>query len=81
VGAIVLTAALWAGIHMQCDAWHVLHLRDGTRAGLGPLAANSVILTCLLHAFANIYATVETLFVALGAARRCSDGFVVRARP
>ncbi len=65
VGAIVLTAALWAGIHMQYDAYGMFSIFGmGLVLGWARWRANSVILTCLLHAFANIYATVETSFVA-----------------
>ena len=64
VGAIVLTAALWAGIHMQYDAYGMFSIFGmGLVLGWARWRANSVILTCLLHAFANIYATVETAFV------------------
>ncbi|HVF70403.1 MAG TPA: CPBP family intramembrane glutamic endopeptidase [Chthoniobacterales bacterium] len=63
-GAILITAALWAAIHVQYD-WYgisiifVLGLLLGTARAL----TRSTVLTIWLHCMINIIATAETAFV------------------
>ena len=63
-GATIITAALWAGIHLQYD-WYgmgivfILGLLLGTARAL----TSSTVLTMWLHCMINIMAMAETVFV------------------
>jgi CAAX protease family protein len=63
-GAIVITALVWAGIHMQYDFYQIsLIFAGGLLLGTARLKTNSVYLTIAMHAVWNIIAMVETAIV------------------
>ena len=61
IGAVVITAALWAVIHVQYDLYGVLTIFImGLLLGVARLRTGSVLLTIAIHSFANLVATIET---------------------
>ena len=63
-GAILITAAAWAGIHMQYDLYGMAAIFVmGLFLGIVRHKTGSVSLTILLHAFSNLGATAETVIV------------------
>lgn len=61
IGAILITAGLWAAIHTQYDWYGILTIFVmGLLLGLARLKTGSVILTIVLHAFANAVASLQT---------------------
>jgi membrane protease YdiL (CAAX protease family) len=62
VGAVVLTSAAWAVIHAQYDAYGIGSIfAMGLILGTARIKTGSTILTILLHAAANLVATIETV--------------------
>lgn len=62
VGAVILTSAVWAMIHMQYDLYGITTIFVmGLVLGAARIMSGSTILTIFLHAFANFVATVETV--------------------
>jgi membrane protease YdiL (CAAX protease family) len=66
VGAVVLTSAAWALIHVQYDAYSIGAIFImGLILGAARMKTGSTILAIFLHAVANFIATVETaIFVS-----------------
>lgn len=61
VGAVVLTSAAWAVIHVQYDAYSIAAIFImGLILGAARVKTGSTILPIFLHAVANFVATVET---------------------
>lgn len=59
-GTVLLTAALWAVIHLQYDAYGIgMIFVAGILMGLVRLKTNSVLLCMVLHALMNLWATIE----------------------
>ncbi len=62
VGAILLTALIWAGIHLQYDVYQMATIfLGGLLLGLARLKTESVYLTILMHAIWNAVAMAETM--------------------
>lgn len=60
VGAIVITAALWAVIHLQYDLYGLITIFIlGVVLGIARYKSGSVLLTIGLHSFTNLVATIE----------------------
>jgi len=60
-GAVVITALVWAGIHMQYDAYQISTIfLGGLLLGAARWKTGSVYTTIVMHAFWNLIATVET---------------------
>ncbi len=60
-GAVVLTSAAWAVIHMQYDNYGIASIFVmGLVLGAARIKTGSTILTIFLHAVANLVASVET---------------------
>jgi membrane protease YdiL (CAAX protease family) len=60
-GTILITSALWAGIHMQYDAYGMLWIfLGGIILGLARLKTGSVLLCVAAHATMNLISLVET---------------------
>lgn len=69
VGAVVVTAAVWAAIHLQYDLFHLgLVFLMGLFLGMVRCRTGSTSLTVLLHAATNLVATGQAL-LASGAFR------------
>ena len=66
-GTVVLTAALWAVIHVQYDIYGIgLIFLEGLLLGCARLTTGSVWLCIALHALTNLIATVQTaVYVSL----------------
>jgi len=61
-GAVVLTSAAWAVIHMQYDLYGIGTIfLMGLVLGAARIMTGSTILTIFLHSVANLVATVETV--------------------
>ncbi|MBI3705466.1 MAG: CPBP family intramembrane metalloprotease [Rhizobiales bacterium] len=59
---IVVTAALWAGIHLQYDWFVIVQIfLSGVLLGWLRWCTGSTLLTILLHALINLQATLETV--------------------
>lgn len=66
IGAIVLTALVWAIIHTQYDAYTIaIVFCIGLILGTARLKTGSILLPLILHAFSNIVSTVEVTFLRL----------------
>ena len=65
-GAILISSALWAAIHLQYDLYGIATIFVmGLMFGLARVKTGSILLTILLHSFANFIAMIEaTLFAA-----------------
>lgn len=65
-GATVITAALWAVIHLQYD-WYLISVVFGLGLLLGAARAmtNSILLTMWLHSLINALATAQVAFMLL----------------
>lgn len=62
IGAIFITAALWASIHVQYDWYGIATIfLMGLLLGWIRLRSGSLPLTIALHSFANLVASVETV--------------------
>ena len=60
IGAILITALLWASIHMQYDLYQIaLIFVHGIVLGCVRVKSNSIVTTMFLHAMMNLVATVE----------------------
>ena len=65
-GAILVTAAVWACIHLQYDAYEMaLILCLGVVLGLARLATRSLYVPFAMHATMNFVATFETALLAV----------------
>ncbi len=63
IGAVLVSAALWAAMHTQYDTYGIATIFVfGLVLGVARLTSNSVWLTIAMHAFANIVASVQTWF-------------------
>lgn len=63
-GAILVTAALWAGIHLQYDLYGIGTIFVmGLMFGLARLRTGSTVLTMALHAMVNCIATAQALWL------------------
>jgi uncharacterized protein len=59
---IIITAALWAGIHLQYDWFVIVQIFvSGVLLGWLRWCTGSTLLTILLHALINLQATLETV--------------------
>lgn len=59
-GAVLVSAAFWALLHLQYDAYGILTIFVmGILLGAARIKSNSVLLTIGLHGFANLVAMVE----------------------
>lgn len=64
IGAVIISSALWAVIHLQYGLYGVLTiLFMGIILGIARVKTGSVILTIGMHSIANIIATLETLII------------------
>ncbi|MHC4176220.1 MAG: lysostaphin resistance A-like protein [Planctomycetota bacterium] len=62
--AILITALVWAGIHVQYDAYQVsVIFAGGLLLGMARLKTDSVYVTIAMHVIWNIIAMVETAIV------------------
>ena len=62
MGAICVTAALWASIHVQYDWYGIATIfLMGLLLGWVRLRSGSLLLTIALHSFGNLVASVETV--------------------
>jgi membrane protease YdiL (CAAX protease family) len=62
VGAVLITALMWAGLHVQYDVYAMITIFGmGIVLGSARLATGSTAVTILMHAFANVLATGELL--------------------
>jgi len=60
-GAVVVTAALWASIHLQYDAFDIAFIFVlGVVLGAARLLTGSLLVPLGLHALGNLGATIET---------------------
>jgi len=67
VGAVLISSAVWAAIHLQYDLYGVgLIFVEGLFLGIVRWKTGSVTLTILLHAVANAIATIEATVVVEG---------------
>ncbi len=67
-GAIVLTAAIWAGIHVQYDMYGIATIFIlGLLLGAARHRSNSILPPLAMHALANVIACTETAFLVGGA--------------
>jgi hypothetical protein len=65
-GAVLVTSASWALIHLQYDLYGMVTIFVlGLLLGAARLASGSVLLTIGLHAFSNLLSTVETIIKGL----------------
>lgn len=63
-GAVVLSALLWAGLHLQYDLVGIgTLLVVGLVLGLARLRTGSILPTIAMHALNNVWSTVELLYV------------------
>jgi membrane protease YdiL (CAAX protease family) len=63
-GTIVLTSAIWAGIHVQYDLFGIMQVFGlGLLMGWVRWRSGSALLTMLMHATVNLAATVETAII------------------
>ena len=61
-GAVVISSAMWAAIHIQYDLYGVATvLVLGFIFGMARIKSGSVILTMLLHSLSNLLATAEVV--------------------
>ncbi|HSL19238.1 MAG TPA: CPBP family intramembrane glutamic endopeptidase [Methylomirabilota bacterium] len=66
-GAVVVTAAAWAAVHLQYDAYEVgTILVFGLVLGAARVRSGSLWVPIAMHVLVNLVATVETLFVLAG---------------
>lgn len=60
VGAVIITALVWAAIHTQYEAYAIFHIFVlGLLFGWARTKTGSVLLTILMHSIVNIIATVQ----------------------
>jgi membrane protease YdiL (CAAX protease family) len=66
IGAIVLTAFVWAIIHTQYDTYTIaIVFCIGLILGTARLKTGSILLPLALHAFSNVVSTAEVTFLRL----------------
>jgi hypothetical protein len=62
IGAVLLTSLVWAGIHLQYDAYQVAVIFvGGLLFGTARIRSGSVLLTMAMHCLQNVLATLETV--------------------
>jgi len=62
-GAIIISSAAWAAIHLQYDLYGMAMIFGlGLVLGAARVKTGSIILTMLLHSFTNLAATIEVVF-------------------
>jgi membrane protease YdiL (CAAX protease family) len=62
VGAVIVTAALWAILHLQYDLPGIVTIfAMGLLLGAARLMSGSILLTIGLHAFSNLVSMIETM--------------------
>jgi CAAX protease family protein len=67
IGAVVVTAILWAGLHVQYDLYGlVTTFFAGVLFGGARLRSGSLIAPLALHSASNLVATLETILVSGG---------------
>lgn len=67
-GAVALTAAAWAALHLQYDWYGVVTIVVfGVLLGAARVHAGTLLVPLLLHALANGFATLEAIVLARGA--------------
>ncbi len=60
VGAILITAVVWSGIHLQYSAYEMAVIfLGGILLGAARARSNSIYLTIGLHSLMNVIATIE----------------------
>lgn len=65
VGTVLVTAGLWAGIHLQYDAYGMATIFClGLLLGAARLLTGSLLVPLVLHAAANLIATIETAILS-----------------
>ena len=63
-GAIALTSALWAAVHSQYDLWGIGTIfLMGLLLGFARATSRSVLVPVAMHAFANVVATLEAIYL------------------
>lgn len=66
IGAIVLTAFIWAIIHTQYDTYNIATIFCiGLIFGAARMHTGSILMPLALHAFANVVSTAEVAFLKL----------------
>jgi membrane protease YdiL (CAAX protease family) len=69
VGAVLLTSAAWALMHIQYEVFYIVQIFIlGCVFGWLRLRSGSTILTLILHGLVNLTAIVQTVFIAERAA-------------
>jgi membrane protease YdiL (CAAX protease family) len=67
IGAVVMTAALWALVHLQYDAYGIATIFAlGLLLGAARARTGSLAVPLLMHALANLVALVETAVAVRG---------------
>jgi membrane protease YdiL (CAAX protease family) len=67
IGAVVLTAALWALVHLQYDAYGMATVFVlGLLLGAARARTGSLVVPLLMHSMANVVATIETAIAVRG---------------
>lgn len=66
-GAVIITSAAWAAIHIQYDLYGTFTIFvSGIVLGVARLKTNSVLVTIMMHSIMNVVAMIETIvYVAL----------------
>lgn len=65
IGAIVITAALWASIHLQYELYEVISIfLIGLLFGYAKIKTNSLYTPMAMHALMNLAATVQVAFLS-----------------
>ncbi|MFV1976947.1 MAG: lysostaphin resistance A-like protein [Candidatus Scalindua sp.] len=63
VGAVIITSALWAVIHLQYEIYLLITIFVlGIVLGIARLKTGSVILTIGMHSFINLVASIQAVF-------------------
>ena len=67
-GAVALSAAAWAALHLQYDAYGIATIVVfGVLLGAARVHSGTLLVPLLLHALANAFATLETAVLTAGA--------------
>ncbi len=62
IGAILISSAAWAAIHLQYDLYGIVSIfLIGIMLGIARVKSNSVLLPIGLHSVINIVAAIETV--------------------
>jgi membrane protease YdiL (CAAX protease family) len=61
IGAMALTTAIWAALHIQYDAFGLAEVTiAGALFGWARIASGTIVLPIALHSIMNLYATLQT---------------------